>query len=69
MIELHNTSPEHENLQNNSTEYTKTVKKLDSHFIPKQNKRYERHVLRSCSQNNTESTRQYVSPRQQLATT
>uniref|UniRef100_A0A7M5XNH5 Endonuclease n=1 Tax=Clytia hemisphaerica TaxID=252671 RepID=A0A7M5XNH5_9CNID len=31
--------------------------------------RYERHVFRSCSQNNTESTGQYVSRLRQLATT
>ena len=38
MIELHNTLPEPENLPDNPTEYTKTVKKLDNHFIPRQNK-------------------------------
>ena len=69
MIELHNTLPEADNLPNNPTEYVKTVKKLDNHFIPRQNKRYERHIFRSCSQNETESTGQYVSQPWQLATT
>ena len=33
---------------------------LDNHFIPKQNKRYERHIFRSSHQKSDETISQYV---------
>lgn len=42
------------------TEYEKTVRMLDEHFIPQANVPFERHVFRQMSQENSETIDQFV---------
>ena len=40
--------------------YERLVQALDKYFLPKQNKRYERHIFRQCNQKEDESIAQYA---------
>ena len=40
--------------------YKRLVQALDKYFLPKQNKRYERHIFRQCNQKEDESIAQYA---------
>ena len=48
-------------LPGTGVDYTSASKALDDYFLPKQNKRYERHVFRTCIQNSNESIAQCYS--------
>jgi len=52
-----------------ATEYLKVCTSLNTYFIPRQNKRYERHIFRSCAQEKNEPTSQYITRLRKLAKT
>ena len=65
--EIFDTLPECTN--DELSKYEKACKVLDDYFLPKQNKRYERHVFRSCQQKESEPIAQYVTRLRSLAKT
>ena len=66
--EVLNTLPEPEPADN-ANSYNDVVVALNAYFLPKQNKRYERHVFRGCSQTENDTISQYVTRLRMLAKT
>ncbi|XP_057310511.1 uncharacterized protein K02A2.6-like [Hydractinia symbiolongicarpus] len=66
--ELFDTLPEPE-AADGQNDYVKACTALDTYFLPKKNKRYERHVFRTCAQKESESISQYVTRLRTLAKT
>ena len=64
--EIHSTLTEPA-VTDTTTVYDVACTALDNHFLPKQNKRYERHIFRSNSQMQDESISQYVTRLRTLA--
>ena len=67
--ELFDTLPDPAGLPEGTDAYVKACTALDTYFLPRKNKRYERHVFRICVQKDNESIAQYVTRLRSLAKT
>lgn len=65
--ELFSTLPDPINAEDD--DYIKVCTALNSYFLPKKNKRYERHVFKMSAQKETETVSQYITRLRSLAKT
>jgi hypothetical protein len=67
--ELYDTLPQPIGLPEDANDYVKVCAALDIYFLPKKNKRYERHFFRICVQKEKEPITQYVTRLRALSKT